>query len=360
MTQPGAERAVELLIGEAENATAEGRYESAISAAGRAVGAAEQLGNTNLHLRALRVEADALRMVGDPAAALARHTRILGMAQNPTIAAGLDHHATGAIVRAYTNWVDAARFTGGIPVRELFAVLDAADSWLTAIGYSDWRAAVLLQRAGVHLDIGELDQAFTYAQEALTAYGGGAPGYSLASYHHVLGDILRLTERAEEAVPHYQAILDDRTTNPRDRSIAWEGVAWCALAGDDPSAAVRYARTAVQAAEPLGDNNLALPLSALVAAHRATGDFDAAWQAATRLLHAARRIGTHRRLHLALRDAVDVALDRRDHDTARTLLDELDEHATALDTDTRSDRHRGEVAQRRRRLTQPESHLPGT
>ncbi len=56
------------------------------------------------------------------------------------------------------------------------------------------------------------------------------------------------------------------------------------------------------------------------------------------------------RLHHALRDAVDPARDRDDHPTAAALLDELDRHATALDTDTAGTRWRDEVATRRARL----------
>ena len=128
-------------------------------------------------------------------------------------------------------------------------------------------------------------------------------------------------------------------------------LARCALDRGEPLAAVRHASAAVQLAEPLGDDVLTGALEVLVAAYRTAGDLDAAWDAATRKLQVARRLGSHYRLYHALIAAVDVALDRTDLDTARSLLDELDRHATALDTDTTGTTLTGEVARRRQRLT---------
>jgi tetratricopeptide (TPR) repeat protein len=347
----GSQRAIELLIEQASSALGEDRFASAVSVAGRAVRAAEQDGDPSLHIRALQVEADALRMSGDDAAALARCTRILGMVEDPATTAGLDTTATWAVANTYIQWVESARFAGGIAVRGLFGVLDAADRWLTATGHRDWRAGVLLERALTHDWLGELDQAIAAAQEALTAYRPNTPGYTLATHRFQLGDLLQAAGRVGEAEPLYQAILDDPKTNPNDRKGAWQGLAWCALARDDPHQALRHATTAVHTAEPLGDNPLTPALEVLVAAQRAVGDLDAAWHTATRHLQTARRIGTHHRLYYALRDAVDIAIDRADHPTAHTLLTELDHHATALDTDTATTTHTTETTRQRQRLT---------
>lgn len=62
------------------------------------------------------------------------------------------------------------------------------------------------------------------------------------------------------------------------------------------------------------------------------------------------RLSSHHVLYYATRDAVDVALDRGDLDTARDLLPDLARHATALDTDTDTATTTDEVAQRRKRL----------
>ena len=354
MHTPEAARVVELLIEQIDALYAEGRYLAAASAAERAVDAADQLDDANLRLRALWREASALMMSGDPSGSLARYTRILGMAEDPTVTAGLDALATRVIFRSYIYWVESARFAGGIPVRELFAVLDAADRWLIATGHTDWRAGVLLERSATHAELDEFDKAITAAQDALAAYNPDAPADYLASYRLQLGDALREAGQSGEAEPHYQAVLDDSPTS-HHHSMAWLGLAWCALARDDPAAAVHHAQAAVQFAESHGGASLLAQLSGLVAAYRAAGELDAAKEAATRKLEIARRIGTHYRMYYALSDAVNIALDRGDHATATALLDELEQHAAALDTDRQSIFYSNQTAQQRDRLTDPDS-----
>jgi tetratricopeptide (TPR) repeat protein len=356
MTPPEVTRAVELLIEQAWADYAGGRYGSAVKAAGRTVQAADQAADPNLQVQALAVEASVLRAQGDSAAALVRYTRMLGMADDPATTARLDAQGIWAVGNAYLFWAESAQFAGGIPVRRLFAVLDAAERWLTAVGHRDWRAGVLHQRAAIHRQLSEWDPAVANAQEALAVHVPGSPGPTLSSHRYQLGDILRDAGRAAEAEPLYRAILDDPGAVANERRVAWQGLAYCALANDDPAAAVRHAAAAVEIADTLGDEALTTTLLALVAALRAGGDLDSARQAATRNIEVARRIGTHYRLFYALRDAVDVALDRADPDAARPLLDELDEHATALDHDNGGDAYTRDTANRRRRLTEPAAH----
>ena len=80
------------------------------------------------------------------------------------------------------------------------------------------------------------------------------------------------------------------------------------------------------------------------------GDLEAAWQAATRYLEAAGRVGGHHRPYYAARTAVDIALDRSDLPAAKRLLGELHEHAAALDAATGTTRYTGETARCHQRL----------
>jgi tetratricopeptide (TPR) repeat protein len=353
MPAPLGARAVELLLDEAWAAYREGRYGLAAAAAQRAVRAAEELDDLGLLARGLVAEAGPLRMLGDDAAAWARCTRVLALAEDPAAAARLGgEQAARAVARAYMHWVECALFLTGIGTRELFGVLDAALRWLTATGRRDWRAGVLLQRALVHQRLGELDAAVAAAQEALAAYHPNAPGFSLAAYRFQLGDILCEAGRRREARPHYQAILDDPDSTSYERMVAYQGLAWCAVDDGDREAGGRHAAAAVGLAEPLGDDALCLALAALVGACRAGGDLDGAQWAAARGLDAAGRVGGHYRLYFATRDAVDVALDRGDADTARRLLADLDAHAAAMDAQTGTDACGRETAQRRSRLAQ--------
>jgi hypothetical protein len=219
---------------------------------------------------------------GPPRNALGRLTEVLGLAHDPATSGRLDSGAAAeAVARAHWTWVSCARYMTSIPVRELLGALDAADKWLIATGHSHWRAAALLERAGVHRDLSEYDTAVGYAEEALAV-----------------------------------------------------------------------ALQAVQLAESLGDGALCTSLGALAAACRADGDLEAAWQAATRHLEAAGRIGGRYKPYYAARTAADIALDRGDLAAAREFLADLDEHARAMDTATGLTAYTADVARRHQRLTE--------
>ena len=342
-----------LLVDEAWDAYREGRFQQALAAADRAIEAAGQLDDPVLLVRALRIEATTLHLMGDNAAALARYTRIMGLAEDPATSGRLDDpNAAEAVADAYWGWVASARRVTGIPVRELFQVLDAGERWLAATGHRDWRASILSERALVHRMLGERGAAIAAAEEALAVavQHPDAPGAVLNAHRFQLGDVLQEAGRAAEAAQHYQAILDDPGAAPWDRHVAHQGLAWCALDAGDPATARREARAAVLLAEPLGDEALCPDLDVMAEACRADGDLEAAWQATTRYLEAAGRIGGHYRPYYAARTAVDIALDRSDLPAAKRLLGDLDEHAAALDAATGTTRYTGETARRHQRL----------
>jgi len=353
--------AADLLIKQAWTALEETRYQEAMAAASRAVKAAEQLDDPVILVRALGAEAATSVTLGDYPAALACYTQILGLAQDSSTNDRLDDpRAAYEIASAHWNWVQSARFMTGIPVRALFEVLNAADRWLTASGHREWRSAILVQRARIHQRVEEMDAAVTAAEEALAVklQHPGDAHYTLNCHRYVLGDVLRDAGRAAEAAPHYQAIVDDPNAESMDRRVAHEGLAWCALAADDPAAARREARTAVLMAESQGDDALCDSLEVLAKAFQADGDLEEARQAAARSLELAGRMGGHYRLYSVVQLTVDVALDQHDLDTARQLLAELDEHAAAIDASIGSTTLTHETAQRRQRLAELEEAAP--
>jgi tetratricopeptide (TPR) repeat protein len=328
------------------------------------VQAGRELDDLVLLVRALRVEACTLELLGDAVAALAHYTQIMGLAQDPVSSGRLDDPlAAETVAAAYWLWVAAALFVGGIPVRELFEVLDAGERWLAATGHRDWRAGILLQRALVHHKLGETDAAVAAAEEALAValQHPDAPGYALNAHRWYLGDALRGAGRGTEAVPLFRAVLDDPAATQWDRCVAHRGLGWCALDAGEVATARREARAAVLLAEPLGDDALCTSLEVLAAACRAGGDLDAAWQAATRSLEAAAQVSGHDRPHDAARTAADIALDRADLAAAADLLDELDTHAAALDATTGTTTRTTAAARRHQRLadlTAPRSPQP--
>jgi len=175
---------------------------------------------------------------------------------------------------------------------------------------------------------------------------------TLNGIRYQLGDILREAGRAAEAALLYQAILDAPDAIPWDQRVAHQGLARCALAAGDRGTARQEARAAVLLAESLGDVALCTSLNVLAEACRADGDLAAAWQAAARYLAVAGRIGGHVRPYHAARMAADVALDRADLAEARRLVEELAEHAAALDADTGGAVYADAAARRRQRLAE--------
>lgn len=348
-------QAAGLLVDQAWDAFMAGRNGAALSAARRAVEAAEHFDDLVLLVRALVIEADILNLTGDAAAALARYTRILGLAQDPASARRLDDPlADGAVARAHWSWVAAARYLSSIPLRDLFGVLDAAEQWLAATGHSDWRAAILAERARVHSQLGEHDAAVAFSQEALEQRirYPDAPGFTLVNHQCVLGDYLVEVGRAEEARQHYLTVLRDPDCDPWARSRTHCGLAECALIAGDLAGARREARAAVQVAEPLGDDALCRGLRVLVKACRAAGDLDAAWEATIAWLAAATRIGDHYWPYFAVSSAADLALDRADLAAADGLVEELVPHARAMDTAAGSTAHADAAARLRQRLVE--------
>ncbi|WP_127500203.1 tetratricopeptide repeat protein [Actinoplanes solisilvae] len=288
----------------------------------------------------LAAEAATLSARGDHPAAMTRYTRILALA-----AAGTTHEAW-TVATAHMQWVEAARFCG-VPLRSLFAVLDAAERYLDSIGHPEWRGGLLAQRAATHRELGDWDKAVELAEEAVETHVPGAPGTTLATLRYRLGDILCEAGRPTEAVPHFRAVLDD----PGVRYKALVGLTHCELNRMHRRTALRHATAAVREAGPLGDEALRLPLHALVAAQRALGDLDAATATAARYVDCAHRLNSTYVLFFALRSAADVALDRHDVTTARDLLAGLELQASVLDDANGHTRRSAEVAKRRHRLS---------
>jgi hypothetical protein len=284
----------------------------------------------------------------------------LGLADRPATGRRLgDPYVVWAVTRAYTSLVAAARFMSGIQHHELFGMLDEADAWLDATGHRDWRAVVLLERARLHRRLGQAGAAVSVAEEALARYRRDVPGYSLAAYRIARGDTLRGAGQHIDAQTYYEAVVVDTSagTTSYDRANAHAGLARCAVAAGDPGTARWHAEKAVKLAESLGDDALCSALDSLVVACHTDRDLDAAWRAATRQLEAARRVGDDFWPYYACRAAIDVAIDRCDLGTARTLLAELERHAVAMDKASGSIDYTTEAAGRRQRFSDREADL---
>ena len=249
------------------------------------------------------------------------------------------------------GWVECGRFLPEVPMTGLFAVLDQGEAWLRGTGRGGWRAGLCLQRAKVLDELGRLQEAVGFAEEALALEERqpNAPGFTLATYRWSLGDLLRKVGRVEDAEVQYGRVLDAPAGSVHSRFSGLEGLARCALDRGALVEAQAHAAGAVREAEGLGSNILCSALHCLVAAHRRAGDRAAARAAATRHLGLARSLGTSD-LYYAVRDAADVALDDGDRSEAETLLAELEPYARALDESRGVTTFASALAQQRQRL----------
>jgi hypothetical protein len=129
--------------------------------------ATRHLDDLVLLVRALRLEASALTMLADPAAALPRLTEVLDLAHDPAASRRLDHPAPAeAIARAHWNWVRSAQRLTAIRCGT------CSPCWTRPTG--GWPrpgagtgAPLSSASASVRQRLGELDAAARCAQEAL-------------------------------------------------------------------------------------------------------------------------------------------------------------------------------------------------
>ena len=346
--------AVELLLAEAYSFYAEGRFAATLRATGAALEAARVLGDVELRVRALVYEGGALKILGEFATALARHTEVLALAEDPAHREALaGERAQRAVAESFLEWVGCARSLPEFSATDLLTVLDRAEAWLRGVGRGRWRAGVCSQRAQVLAMLGRRPEALGLAEEAvaLAERNPTAPGYTLAGYRLGLGDLLRGDGQTERAAGQYQRVLDDPASARWDRFVALVGLAWCALARGEPPRAQELAADAVRLAEGLGENALCQALEVAVAAHRGASDLPSARAAAERHLQLARCLGAYRQ-YFAVRVRLDVALDEGDRGTAGALLVELQPLAEALDGATGRREERDAYETRRRRLAE--------
>lgn len=344
--------ALELLINEAQSLNNDCQYLNALAAAERAVSLAEELNDPAWLVRALLPEEEALRLSGQVAAALIRSSRILAMAEDPDTREALTSDANVEdIFLAYIRWIDAAHYVTDFPCTRLFDVVDAADRWLRAVGHPEWRSALVLARSNIYRHLGKYDLALSFAEEALATYKSSAPGFSIGSYRR---DVARCKLKAghyRDAEAAFKSLLDsERDTSLKSQAFA--GLAQCALRIGDEKAASRYAASALRLADQVGDYEVCIALECQVEIFRAMGDLPAAWKSSTRQLEAAKRCDVNWRLYCATRDLIDVALDRRDLDSARAAMPALEKYAANEDKAVGRAKYMTESAERRRRLVE--------
>lgn len=257
-----AARAVELLLDEARDATSAGRHARALAAVERAVLAARSLNEPRLLVRALASEMSLMRTLDDYTGVLRCGLEILAMARDPTLSEELSQPAAAYnICDAFVGFSVAARLRRRTPRNELLEFLDEADRWLTVVGHTDWRCAVLLERALVYIDFYEPQRALDAAQEAFATYSASAPGYGHAAYLMDLGLALAGVDRYGEAKAHFQAVVDAPATRESSRMYALFYLAECLAEEGDTESVRQYCDTALALSESQTGRRLVVSLT---------------------------------------------------------------------------------------------------
>lgn len=329
-----ARRGAEQKLAEARSASEKGRHAEAAKLSVKAREAAKEAGDRWLGVRAEYLEAVALERLGKWADATSRYAAVRDAAADPAEwTEGAVAGAAFEIAAAHIDWVRCARFSPEVQTVKLLAVLDAGEAYVRGIGKPSWRAGMLRQRANVLDLLGRRDPAIAAAEEALAlktrdAYG---PGGTLNAHRWKLGDMLRRAARPKDAMPHYQAVLDDERSAPFDRSVALQGLARCYLAVGHMGYARSHGEEAVHLAAGLGESALAPVLATFIDVTLTEKDLPSARTASNWMLETARNTGGSYPLYFALRQAARVALAEKDGPRARALVAEAAPLAEAID-----------------------------
>ena len=105
-----------------------------LRAAERAIEGARAVGDWGLEIRAVLLEAEAHKGLGDFANALQRVTWILTVAADPFRREDLVRSdVTSDVAMAHMVWVESARFLPEIPAAKLLQVVEAGEAYLRAV-----------------------------------------------------------------------------------------------------------------------------------------------------------------------------------------------------------------------------------
>ncbi|MCB9762063.1 MAG: hypothetical protein H6741_00185 [Alphaproteobacteria bacterium] len=341
------------LLQETDLLHAEGRAFERARLAGRALDAARaDPALLTLQLQAAARRADALWRLGQADAALAHDTWLLDLSRRPHAWSTLREAGPSIILlQATLRWVSCARELPPIALEDLFGVLDAGEARLRETGRLAWRDSLDASRAALLLQLGRPEEALGPSTRALALRSRHpkSPGFPRSTLRHVHAEVLRALSRLDEAEALHRQVRDDPRAGASARRAALGGLSRVCLDRGDLPSALRFARRALTLAEGAGPSAVGDALAALVAALRATGALEEAHAAAERRLRLAEPLGDRPR-YRAHRDALDVALDRRDHPRARALLDAIAPLAVTMNGSTRDRRFTEEVAARRARL----------
>lgn len=349
------------LLSEAYASSSAGAYAKSLDAAQRALGLARQESSIGRELRATRIEASTLSLMGRQKEALARLDWALETAAGHRASPVMkEPRVAQAVVATYLDWAEITGLVGAASMVERLDVLDRADDLLAAIDKPQWRSGVLSMRATIMQSLGRMEEAVALGAEAIRCFDTNdpGPGSTLASYRQQHADLLAALpgdDQLESAEVQYMQILVEPRRSVRNEKSAYVGLARCALRRGDGEEARHRAQKALELAAPMGDAAMCGPLEILAKALRAIGELDHAAAVADQLIERSRKSGSPTRLFYALRAQIDLSFEREDHASARAWLEEASELASSLDQAAGGDQFARQLHARKARLDEGSS-----
>ncbi|MCB9745740.1 MAG: hypothetical protein H6741_12880 [Alphaproteobacteria bacterium] len=306
-------------------------------------------------LYALHRHANALTALGRNLEALGHLNRLLAWAQRPSWEQRLgDVTADRLRLHASIDWVCNARELPPLPLSACFEVLDACEAWLRVRGRPSWRASLECSRASLRLQLDQPELALPHARRALHLMDldREVAGFTRSSASATLAEVLCALGQLDEAERRHHDTLEDPESSAFIRRVSLHGLARVQLARGDMPAALRLAERALDWAEGTGPSALHDALGVLTAARRAGGALEEAERSATRRLRLSQGLSARAR-YLALRDALELALEREDAAAVERLREAISPLAGAMDAAVGDGRHGEALA----RLLWPEMIL---
>ncbi len=323
----------EHLYEKARKAHHSGSFDEALRIIERAEAATSEYTDLGLRVEIAIEHANLLRMAGREKKAMTVLNWVLALVHSDR-REEIEEAATAFyIVRAYLEFIGAGSQVEDVDYDGLQQVIDDGLHYLEESGLSDWRDGLLCMRANIHTAREELELALVNMKEAfeVAENSSGSPGFGATTYLRDLAWIHRRLDQNEEAVRLLRGLLRRPRLSNVNQLAAHTYLGHALLDMGDIIDAAAHAESAHLVAAKLFPKQRMAALGLLVEARIALRDLDGAQWAANQILGIAKSLNRPHSLALANLDNAEVALAKRELDSAESFIDAATTYATQAD-----------------------------